>query len=87
MPSASSSGTWIAAEPSLLRAPPSRVIHQDTAHHARRDREEMSAVRPLRIVLAAEPEVDLMDEGSTLECVAVAFASQMVMGQPPQSYR
>ena len=45
----------------FLRATPPRVIYQDTPHHARRDREEVSAILPLRFVLAAEPKVDFMN--------------------------
>ena len=45
----------------FIRAAPPRIIDQNAAHHPRRDREKMGAIFPVWLVLAAQPEIHLMD--------------------------
>src|SRR5947207_3058707 len=69
---------------SFLRAMPARIIHQDAPHHACGDGEKVRAVLPLRLVVAAEPKVHLVDQCRGLQRMPVAFPPQVVMSQAPQ---
>ena len=61
-----------------------RVVNQDTAHHLRRDAEEMGAVLPVDPRLIDQPQVSLVHQGSGLQRVIGAFAAQVVGGKAAQ---
>ena len=53
----------------FLRLPAPGIIEQDVTHGLRRYREEMSAARPLRLLLNDQLEVGFVDEGGCVERV------------------
>jgi hypothetical protein len=53
-----------------------RVIDEDSSHGARRHGEEVGAILPLNAIEVDETEIRLVDEGSRLQGMPVALASQ-----------
>src|SRR6202522_71692 len=68
----------------FLRSSPPRVIHQNAAHDPRSDREKMSPVLPLRLVLGAQAEIGFVNQRGGLQGMSLAFAPQMVVRQTAQ---
>ena len=54
-----------------------RIVDQDAAHRARRDREELSAIDPLRVCLSGEPHVRLVHDGGGGQRVTTRFGPQL----------
>ena len=46
----------------LDRAVRARVVHQEAAHHVRRDGKEVGAIVPLHAALIDEPQIRLVHE-------------------------
>lgn len=68
----------------LVRAALPRVVHEDLAHAARRDGEEVGATLELGPLTPHEPEIGFGDQICRTEGMALPFTSQMTGGQPPQ---
>lgn len=60
------------------------MIHKYTSHHLRGDTEEVCAILPVDPRLIHQPHVGLMHEGSRLQRVIGAFATQVVGRQATQ---
>ena len=63
---------------------PTRVVHQDAAHHACGDREELDAVLPPYAAEIHEPHVGLMDESCGCQRMIAAFGTETPARDPPQ---
>jgi hypothetical protein len=64
---------------------PARVIHQDTAHHLRRQAEEVSAVLPRHGILTNQPQIRFVHEGRRLQRMVPTLLSQVFGGLLSQS--
>ena len=60
------------------------VVHQDSPHHLRRNREEVAAVLPVHVALAEQLHVGFVDHGRGLEAIGSPFAGQLPRGEQPQ---
>ena len=58
----------------FLRVARARVIDQDAAHHARRDREEVRAILPRDGRSVDQPDIRLVDQRGRLQAVAHALS-------------
>ena len=65
---------------------PARVVHQDAAHHACGDREELDAVLPPYAAEIHEPDVGLMDESCGCQRMIAAFGTETPARDPPQVF-
>ena len=63
---------------------PAGVVDQDAAHAFRGRREEVGAIAPRGLLVAAETEPDLVDERGGLEGLAGRLPRQLGGGQPAQ---
>jgi hypothetical protein len=59
------------------------MIHQDSAHHLRRDRKEVQAVPPIH-PLADQPQIGLVNQRRRLKGMAGALATQIRRRLPPE---
>ena len=60
------------------------MVHQDAAHHACGDREELDAVLPPDAAEIHEPDVGLMDERCGCQRMIAAFGTETPARDPPQ---
>ena len=63
---------------------PPCVIHENPAHHLRRDAEEMRPIPPVDLPLVDQPQVDLVNQRGWLQRVADPFAAKLARGHPTQ---
>jgi hypothetical protein len=70
------------ASPRVLVA--AGVIHEQVAHDARRDREEVCAVLPFEVLLVDEAQVSFVDERRRLQGVARGLPAQVAPGDAAQ---
>jgi len=61
-----------------------RVVHEDTAHHAGSDAEEVAAILPLDASLVDETQIRLVHQRRRLQRVIGPLAAKMGAGQPAQ---
>ena len=61
-----------------------RVVDQDAADHLRGHGEEVSPALPLRILLAAEPQIDFMHQRRALQSLRPRLLLQVIGCQPPE---
>ncbi len=67
----------LSARPAPGGGLPLGVVHQDAAHHAGRDAEEVRPALPVDLVVVHQAQVRLVDQGRGLERVVAAFAAQV----------
>jgi hypothetical protein len=60
------------------------MVHQDLAHEAGGDAEELGAVFDPQRRLIDEPEIRLMHQGSALQSVIASLRGEVVAGQPAE---
>jgi hypothetical protein len=60
------------------------MVHEDLAHDARGNREELGAVLPVHPPEVHEAHVGLMDEGRRCQGVVSPLRAQPPAGDPPQ---
>ena len=60
------------------------MVHQDSAHHARREAEELGPVPPVDAALIHQPEICLVHERGGLKGMTCGFAAQVLGGKPVQ---
>jgi len=60
------------------------MVHQDVAHHARGDAEELSAAFPIHLTHAFDVEIHLMHQRRGLERMAGSFACKKDGRKAPQ---
>jgi hypothetical protein len=68
--------------PPRFKACFARAIHQNAPHGFRRRAEEMRAILPRRLLIAAEVEPSLMHQGRGLEGMTRGFVRHFVRGHP-----
>jgi hypothetical protein len=60
------------------------MVHQNVAHHARGDGEELSAAFPIHLAHTFDVEIQLMHQRGGLERMARSFASKKDGRKAPQ---
>lgn len=61
-----------------------RVVHENTPHQLRRDREEVRPVLPVHLALIDDAYIDLMNQSRCLEGMLASFLAQITAGEPSQ---
>ncbi len=60
------------------------MVHENAAHHSRRQREEMHAALPVDLSLAQQAQIGFVHQRGRLECVALAVTTKMACGALPE---
>jgi len=58
------------------------IVQKNAAHDRGGDGKEVGAVLPMRFVLIDEPEVSLVYQGRSLQCVVAVLATHVTVGKP-----
>jgi hypothetical protein len=70
--------------PAFVRAPGSRMVHQNPSHQRRGDPEKMCTIAPLHLSLIDKAHVRFMDKSRRLQRVTGRFTTQTCSGDATQ---
>jgi hypothetical protein len=72
--------------PRLGSGVPADVIHQNSAHHARRHGEKVNPILPVHRVAPHQPEIGLVDQGCALQSVVLALLGETSSGNAAEFF-